>query len=104
MKNSIQISLLAMATLGLFSQSVLAGSRLFPTLSLREAPKAKTVLYFGGPVISNVKIVAVFWGPKVDADTQARIGDYYTAATNSSYMDWLTEYNTDHRRPVRSIA
>jgi hypothetical protein len=95
MKNTFQISFFALAALGLLSQSVMAGSRLFPTLSHQEAPKAKTVLYFGGPVISNVKIIAVFWGPKVDADTQARIGDYYTAATNSSYMDWLTEYNTE---------
>ena len=53
------------------------------------------LVYFGGPVIGNVKIVVVFWGSKVDAPTQSGIGDFYTAVTKSSYMDWLKEYNTD---------
>jgi hypothetical protein len=48
--------------------------------------------YYGGPVISNVQVVTVFWGQKV-AST-AHLNSFYTAIPNSIYYDWLTEYNT----------
>src|SRR5579884_3555851 len=51
--------------------------------------------YYGGPVISNVKIVSVFWGAGVDSDVQNNIGNFYSALTNSSFMDWFSEYNTN---------
>ena len=41
---------------------------------LQTDPNGNPLLqYYGGPVLSNVKVVAVFWGPDVDATTQARI-------------------------------
>ncbi len=55
---------------------------------------AKKVLYFGGPVISNVKVIAVFWGNKVDPTYTKGMGSFYTAFTKSGQMDWLEEYNT----------
>lgn len=51
--------------------------------------------YWGGHVISNVKIYAVFWGSGVNATTKAGIGGFFTALTNSDWMDWQNEYRTD---------
>lgn len=50
--------------------------------------------YYGGTVISNVEVVAVFWTANVKAQTQQQIGGFYTAITKSAYFDWLTEYDT----------
>src|ERR1700694_556890 len=59
-----------------------------------------TMQYFGGPVIPNVKIYVVWWGDPSrlnPAITAARggIADFYAGVTNSNYMDWLNEYNTN---------
>jgi hypothetical protein len=48
--------------------------------------------YYGGPVVQNVKVVLVLWGPSVNAASQ--LPGFYTAVTNSAYMDWLSEYGT----------
>lgn len=53
------------------------------------------ITYFGGHVIPNAKVYAVFWSSGVNATTQAGIGPFYQAITNSAWMDWLTEYSTD---------
>src|SRR5262245_50841768 len=50
--------------------------------------------YWGGPVIQNVKVVAVFWTSNVNAQVRANIGQFYADVTNSSYFDWLSDYNT----------
>lgn len=50
--------------------------------------------YYGGSVISNVEVVAVFWTGNVKAQTQQQIGGFYTAITKSAYVDWLTEFDT----------
>jgi hypothetical protein len=52
------------------------------------------VFYFGGPVISHVKAIAVFWGPSVDANTQSQIGGFLSSVVDSTYLDWLNTYNT----------
>ena len=49
----------------------------------------QNVVYYGEPVLSNVKIYAVFWGATVNAEVQAEIGDFYTAISNSTYLDLL---------------
>jgi hypothetical protein len=48
--------------------------------------------YYGGPIIPNVKVYAVYWGSTVAF--QSHLNDFYTQIPNSSYMDMLTEYNT----------
>ena len=53
------------------------------------------LLYYGGPVISNVKVVSVLWNDRVSADVKAKITDFYTAYVGSEHMDWLNEYKTD---------
>jgi hypothetical protein len=73
------------------------------TLSMLDATQSHTnrengpgsVMYYGGAVISHAKVYAVIWGTAVDADTQKQIADYFKATVDSTYMDWLTEYNTD---------
>src|SRR5207237_1266064 len=57
--------------------------------------------YYGGRVISNVKVVQVLYGsgtyiPEVSG---ANMGNFYGQSTNSAYMDWLNEYNTVGHSP-----
>lgn len=56
---------------------------------------AQKLVYYGGPVIAKPKVVAVMWGTQVNSTTVKDIGGFYTAMLNSTYMDWLTEYNTN---------
>jgi hypothetical protein len=53
------------------------------------------LLYYGGPVISHPKVYAVFWGAGVDAETQAKIGPFFTNMLDSTYMDMLHQYATN---------
>jgi hypothetical protein len=51
--------------------------------------------YFGGSVFSNVNVVSVIWGPKVNSQTVADIGGFLSAIVNSTYVDQLSIYDTD---------
>ena len=51
--------------------------------------------YYGGRVIENAEVVAVFWGEGVSGDVKAGMGDFYETALKSSYVDWLSEYDTN---------
>jgi hypothetical protein len=55
-------------------------------------PAGAKLQYFGGPVIANAKVYAVYWGSNVQF--QDHINQFYPAILNSPYMDWLKEYNT----------
>jgi hypothetical protein len=64
------------------------------------AVTAGTMQYFGGPVIANSKIYVVWWGNAASINpvlTAARggIADFYAGVTNSNYVDWLNEYDTN---------
>src|SRR3954468_1211923 len=48
--------------------------------------------YGGGPVLSNVRIVSVFWGPNVDTTVTSQIGGFYSTLVDSPYLDWMREY------------
>lgn len=55
--------------------------------------------YYGGPVISNVKIVKVEYGSGtyqsfITGSGAATMAGFYTAIPTPGYMSWLTEYNT----------
>lgn len=63
-------------------------------LSQFAAQESFQLNYYGGPVISQVNIVGVFWGSKVNSTVKARMGDFYQALTNSPMIDFLSEYNT----------
>jgi hypothetical protein len=58
--------------------------------ALQTAPPH--LVSYGGPVIPNVKVYAVFWGPNVAF--QEELGSFYAAIPNSTYFDWLNEYDT----------
>jgi hypothetical protein len=47
---------------------------------------------YGGPVIPNVKIYAVYWTSR--AQFQSQLNSFYTSIVDSTYMDWLKEYDT----------
>jgi len=51
--------------------------------------------YYGGPVISNVHVVTVFWTNSVDSGVQTTMPLFYSAITNSTFYDLLSEYATN---------
>ncbi len=53
------------------------------------------LLYYGGPVISQVKVVTVFWNDKVAPVLQKEMPQFYADFVNSSQIDWLNEYKTN---------
>jgi hypothetical protein len=71
---------------------------ILPTLDHRRpavrGTTQKTLKYFGGPVIANAKVVAVFWGKNVNSVITRDIGAFYSTIANSTYLDWLSEYDT----------
>src|SRR6478609_1159906 len=66
------------------------------TLKNTSAPAGAHLTYFGGPVISNVHVVVVFWGTNVDpvVTSPGTIDQFFSDITNSRYYDLLTEYST----------
>ena len=69
---------------------------------------ADKLQYFGGPVLTHVRLVQVLWGSGTylsgvadgGVTTPTKLGDFYTAITNSRYLDWLREYDT----PTQAIG
>src|ERR1700674_3425699 len=61
-----------------------------------SAPPNAHLTYFGGPVISSIHVVAVFWGTNVNPAITAdgAIDQFFTDITQSRYYDLLTEYRT----------
>jgi hypothetical protein len=51
--------------------------------------------YYGGPVVSNLDVVVVFWGSSVSPVVTSGIGGFFQAITDSSYFDLLSEYTTN---------
>jgi len=71
------------------------------------SPPGAHLTYYGGRVVSNMKVVQVLWGTGgagtgdgeflagvVNTSTPS-IATFYQQVLNSAYVDWLTEYNTD---------
>lgn len=58
------------------------------------APRSTGLLYYGGPVISNARVITVFWGGAVDPLMQKELGPFYAATINSNHMEWLDQYAT----------
>ncbi len=69
----------------------------FSCAALAQAPGEITVpklSYNKGHVISNVKVVPVFWGPNLFTEAKLRIGPFYDALVVSPFFDFLNEYAT----------
>jgi hypothetical protein len=59
-----------------------------------KAPLAGNLKYYGGHVLSNVKIVPVYWGTGT-VQVPSEMRGFYTAVVNHPHMDWLSEYDTN---------
>jgi hypothetical protein len=102
-KNTPSRVLAVVAALSLFSSSAFAAPHGIlwakgagpSVLSDKSAAAGGGLQYYGGPVISHPKVYAVFWGGNVDPETQSKIGPFFTNMLDSTYMDWLKEYNTN---------
>jgi hypothetical protein len=51
-------------------------------------------VYMGGPVISNVQVVVVFWSSSVDSVVTGNMPGFFSALTQSEFLDMLSEYST----------
>ena len=61
---------------------------------------SRTMEYFGGPVISNAKVYAIWWGGAAGINSaitkaQGGIADFFRGVTDSAFIDWLNEYDTN---------
>lgn len=63
-----------------------------------DGPTDAELSYHGGPVISKLKVFAIYWGDGIANQTD--FDAFYSAITKSEYMDWLSEYNT----PTQTIG
>lgn len=60
-------------------------------------PPASTMLYYAGPVIANMKAVAVIWGKGVNKTTVGKVPGFLKAIVNSTYVDLLAQYDTNRK-------
>ncbi len=90
------ISLLLVVSISAQAKNKLytANSLLVPQLNFKAT--ANTQLhYYGGPVISAVKVVPVYWSTRVNTEIQNAMDDFYSSYVKSKHMSWLTKYNTN---------
>lgn len=90
--------LFASFCLSIFSTVSQANYGFFPTrfaTSATQIPSTSkpTLQYYGGPVLSHVKVHLVYWDG-INSQTASTMPGFYTAITNSNFMDWLDQYNT----------
>jgi hypothetical protein len=62
--------------------------------STEQSSVSANVRYLGGHVISHVRIVAVMWTSKVYSGLQSQVDSYFKGVVDSTYMDWMGEYDT----------
>jgi len=73
----------------------------------KNAAGATTAEYFGGTVTANPKVYVVWWGDpsKINSAVTAATGgiaDFFSGVLNSSFMDWMNEYDTAITVPAGS--
>src|SRR5664279_3822693 len=76
-------------------------------LSPFSAPAGAHLTYFGGRVVSNMQVVQILYGSgsynaQVAGTSSPNMGTFYQGVLNSSYVDWLTEYNTTTQSGTRT--
>jgi hypothetical protein len=69
-------------------------------VSSGAAATSASLRYYGGPVISNVKMVVVNWTNRVNSTVSTAMTPFFSAVSDGPQMDWLTEYNTLGVTPV----
>jgi hypothetical protein len=65
-----------------------------------SAPSGSHLNYYGGRVVSNVKVVQVLYGSgtylsNITSTATPSLSTFYQQMLNSPYVDWLTEYDTN---------
>jgi len=63
-----------------------------PITSITPTCSSPHLSYFNGPVVSNVQVVPILWGPNVNLQTTTHIAQFYADATVSNWYDLLSEY------------
>src|SRR5579864_6861047 len=85
----------------LHPRNVLSGKQSVRTGSTTTAATGGPDLqYYGGPVISNVQVVVVYWGNSVSSVATTGIPGFFSSITNSNWADELSEYTTNGVIPV----
>jgi MYXO-CTERM domain-containing protein len=74
--------------------------KLPPGTLARAAPPGTHLDYWGGPVVSGVKVAMVLWGSGtyqafVEQSASPSLATFYAGVVDSPYLDWLAEYDTD---------
>jgi pre-peptidase len=69
------------------------------SISPNSAPAGAQLVYHGGKVVQNAKVVKVLYGsgtyiPELTATTGVNMASAYTQMVTSGVFDWLNEYNT----------
>jgi len=85
-----------LVVLGLLVPSVANAQAIFRLENgqIPNSPITNQLKYYGGRVISNVKIVEIAWNASVDSNYMTQLQGFYTAIVTSPFVDWLTEYDT----------
>ncbi len=68
---------------------------LYAEQAMAAAPEAAHLTYRGGPLLTAVDVVTVFWGSawQAQSDQIDKINAFYDAILQSGYMDNLSEYS-----------
>lgn len=75
----------------------------FPMTSFKSPrilPPANDMNYYGGSVLSNVKLVSVIWNKDVLKNTKDQIPLFSAAIVDSTYVDQMKEYNTKGAKAI----
>jgi hypothetical protein len=54
----------------------------------------RKLVYFGGPVMNQVRVYGVFWDSNVDTATKSGLSSFLRAMVSSEQYDSLAQYNT----------
>ena len=71
------------------------GSSLLNTSPIFPGPSGAQLTYYGGPIVSNIEVIVVFYGsgsylPNLSSD----LPPFFTTITNGTFIDMLSEYGT----------
>ena len=108
LRRALGVAVVCAGLVGTVSTSAPAATRPRATYSLAARPRATTtpkLSYYGGHVLGHVKVDVVVWGKwsyssRVPLTGTRSVGSFFAGITKSSYLDWLSEYDT----PTQNIG
>src|SRR5437899_3277372 len=97
MRIAVAVSLLPAALFAapIHYQPVRPQGGMIERYSVSAAPANAWLNYYGGHVISNVKVVPVLWGSNVPSEVANGMPQFYSAFTDSVMFDLMAEYDTN---------